>query len=155
MKAILIALGGLLASCSENHTKQPGELNGCTPIDDASCGTSIIGGGSMQGPGDSGATSDADASGSTQAGCGNADSLVNAMNVMTCEMCARANCCTADQACGLDCQALLVKVQACAQGDTACVMAGEQLYQAALTAYQDFANCLSMQCSPMCPTLQQ
>ena len=160
MKAIDIAFATLtlLASCSSNHTKQPGELNDCTPVGDAGCNARVVGGGSMQGPADSGSTADADASGSTQLQCGSVQSVLNPTNMMAnmaCLTCIPLNCCGADMACGIaDCIPLLERVLSCAQGDTVCVMQAEATYPTGLAAYQDVVACLSMQC-PSCPVLQE
>ena len=155
MKAIDIAFLTLLASCSANHTKQPAELNNCTPIGDAGCDTHVIGGGSAQGSADSGA-SDADASNTTTDCNSGPVSLIVTMN-MSCKTCAATSCCAAAMACAADCQALLSAVQSnCMMGNQACVLQQEGMYlQATVMAYQGFAQCVSAQCTPECPTLPQ
>jgi hypothetical protein len=156
MRAIALLAVGCLVACSSKEPKHPMELGSCTSISDGGCANPVGGGGGggTTASGKDSSTPTGDGSSSGSLGCGVADSLVNTMNT-ACRPCLQANCCTADMACTGACASLLQSTQTCMPGDTLCVGNYENTWQGGFTAYKDFAACLSMNCIPACPKLQQ
>jgi hypothetical protein len=148
MRAMVLVFAAFVGACSSQQTKVPAELANCVPPPDASCSTPAAGSNGTGAVGSGTATSD----GATSATCGVADSIVNMINVY-CPPCIVSLCCMTDQLCDQTCQSLLVCTQKCSQGDMTCVGMCENLWPEGVTAYLDFANCLSGSC-PACPTLQ-
>lgn len=161
----LVVASAVLAPLACNPTENlPPPLGNCTPTGDASCQAPAAGVSGGGGPSGGAAGGEAGADGATGGGpfsdaaagvCGQADGLVTASNV-DCSPCVTNNCCMADQACSAsaDCMALLqCIVHVCASGNPTCIGSCENAHPAGVTAYQDFASCLQMQCSPQCPTL--
>jgi hypothetical protein len=119
-----------------------------------------VGGGSSGGSGgDGGSGSDAaqDVATADASACGPADALLPVTNT-TCIPCVTApspsGCCDADLACGFQaCLDLIRCTKACAATDTLCIQSCENAStQAAVSAYNQFATCITQDC-PSCPTL--
>lgn len=133
----------------------PPALGDCVKTGDASCSTPVTGGGGGSGPGggDSGVSdSGVLVDGST---CGVAESEIGVTNT-TCIPCIETSCCGADTACSGQpaCLALLQCMVACAPSDPTCPGSCENQNPTGITAYNDFASCLSSSCTaPECPTL--
>jgi hypothetical protein len=142
-----------LGACTAPLEKMPPALVDCMSGADAGCTTPSVGSGSAPGGGGSSPGTDTDA-GSGVTGCGIADTHV-VTQVTSCVPCILANCCNADLACTGACPSLIDCTQACAASDTICVGNCENTWTAGFSAYQDFVECLSMSCSPGCPTLQE
>ncbi|HXN30810.1 MAG TPA: hypothetical protein VN894_03070 [Polyangiaceae bacterium] len=140
-----------VVACSPSREKAPPDLGNCIPPPDAACAILAGGGGSASGTAESGAAVE---DGATAGACGGAESLVMNNN-MYCEPCIVSSCCMAAMRCDATCEAVVQCTQPCAQGDLSCVggCEGNPTWQAGITAYLDFANCVSGAC-PSCPTLQ-
>ena len=151
-------VGQAVVSCSSNSANPP-ELGDCVRTGDAACTTPDPGGGGGSGPtnGDSG-TSD---TGTTVSGCGTAQNLLASQNT-SCVPCVLGEaeaggdgCCGADQACSAQtaCTQLVSCMLACGASDTTCQNQCESTYPNGVNAYNDFAACLTQNCTPQCPTL--
>jgi len=153
MRAMSVAFALGLGGCSSDSSAFPPQLGNCVPPPDASCPSPSSGGGSAANPASEAgpAPSSTATSGTT---CGGADLLVMSPNLY-CGQCITSMCCPADIACTMECQSLLQCTQACMQGDTVCVGSCENnpAVQSGVTAYLDFASCITAVCAA-CPTLQ-
>jgi hypothetical protein len=157
-----IAFAAFGAAACTSASTQPPQLGDCVKTGDASCADPNTGGGGG-GPssGGEGGTASSSGSGSSSgATCGDVSGLVGTQN-LDCAPCidgtlegGSLNCCQAATACGNDCQTLLTCITPCASGDTTCVGTCENNTPAGVGAYNDFAACLSQNCTPECPTLQ-
>lgn len=153
MRATSVAFAVSLVACSDNSNPPP-DYGNCVPVRDASCTVAFGGGGSTTGASsDSGAAPVGTAP--SAATCGGADLLVATNNVY-CDPCITGMCCQADTACTGQCESLLQCTLLCMQGDTVCVGTCENnsAVQAGVTAYVDFANCVTANCAGTCPNLQ-
>jgi hypothetical protein len=131
---------------------------GCVPVDGGPpCTTTTPAGGSPSGPGggDSGGVDGGDLE-SGVLGCGSADGLLTIANT-ACGPCIQGGCCQADGACTGQCLQLLQCMLSCAQNNTysaTCTNGCADRYPDGVSAYNDFAGCLSNQCTyPECPML--
>ncbi|MGA7119428.1 MAG: hypothetical protein WBY94_04980 [Polyangiaceae bacterium] len=154
MRAMSVAFALGLAGCSSGSSKLPLELGNCVPPPDASCASLSSGGGSSANPASEAGPVPSSTATSGTTTCGGADLLVMSPNLY-CGQCITSMCCPSDMACTTECQSLLQCTQTCMQGDTVCVGSCENnpSVQSGVTAYLDFANCITAVC-PACPTLQ-
>ncbi|HEY3821674.1 MAG TPA: hypothetical protein VGL81_31120 [Polyangiaceae bacterium] len=152
-------LGQTVVSCS-SASARPAELGDCVRVGDAACTTPDPGGGSGSGPGGNGDSGASD-TGSVATGCGTAASLLGSQNT-ACVPCVEgtgeagmSDCCMAALACSGQsaCTGLLQCIVACASTDTTCQSTCQNNNPNGVQAYDDFAACLSTNCSPECPTL--
>jgi hypothetical protein len=156
-------VGQAVVSCSSNSAR-PAELGDCVKTTDAACPTPDPGGGGGGGPGglhDSGA-SDGGAVEDTASGCGTAQALLASQNT-SCVPCVEGTsgtgngCCGADATCSAQpaCLNLLQCMVGCSLTDATCANTCENNNPNGVQAYNDFAACLSLNCSPACATLPQ
>ena len=141
-----VGLALTVAACSSD-TSHPAALGGCKGSADAGCGVngSSGGGASGRGQGEGGTgTGDGAVAGEDGGACGSAGSLLNASNNQ-CLPCVTASCCQAEEACTGQCLDLVQ----CTAGINNCAMQ----FSGGLTAYNDFATCLSRSCPTQCPAL--
>jgi hypothetical protein len=153
-------------ACSGNAPDRPPELGNCTPTVDAGCKIAVTGSGGGGSPGgEDGGMEEGGEGGTGNLGCGVADSLITPANAMSCDKCIQgapdspnpaANCCQADMFCTDDCLNLLRCIVSMCVGnplETTCIMQCTTMYPNGVAGYQGFADCLSMNCSPECPSL--
>lgn len=151
-------VGLSVAACSSNSDRPP-ELGNCVKVGDAACTTPDPGGGGGAGPtgGDSGVGD----TGTTVSGCGTAQTYLLSQNT-SCVPCVEGEaeaggdgCCEADIVCSgqTACIDLLQCMVACPAGDTTCQNTCESTNPTGVNAYNDFAACVTQNCTPECPTL--
>jgi hypothetical protein len=143
-----------MAGACSSQPSLPPTLGDCTPTADASC-TTVTGGGSPSGPGhDSGGTDGGGGGGST---CGAAPAALGA-TATNCVPCVdgtdgtgNLGCCQVALSCTGGCIPLLSCMLQCRQGDTACQNGCIGRWPDSVTAYNDFASCVTTSCST-CPS---
>jgi hypothetical protein len=156
---VLAGLGLVVLGCSAASDRPP-EEGDCIKTGDASCPTPDLGGGGSTGPaqGDSGAITVTEEAATT---CGAADGLFTTNT--SCVPCIEGQtagtfgCCQADQACSAQasCLALLTCMLSCTSIEPNCPDACENTNPGGVQAYDDLSSCLTLECSPQCPTLPQ
>ncbi|HEY1693300.1 MAG TPA: hypothetical protein VGG39_14130 [Polyangiaceae bacterium] len=157
------AIACVVAACTSAST-QPPELGNCVKVADAACADPNTGGGGG-GPssGGEGGTTSSSGSSSGAAGCGTVDGLISSVTSnVDCIPCIEgtldgggAGCCQAAGACTGDCVTYASCVQACSAGDTTCIGNCQNQYPTGITNYDQYATCVSQDCTPECPTLNQ
>ncbi len=147
----------LAVACSSSSSR-PGELGNCVPVLDGGCNPQVIGGG-RGGPADGGGV-DTGLEDVAAGGCGTAQDIVASVTQNpACTPCIVQDqpngCCAADLACSSEseCLNLLSCIVACNAGDSICIGSCQNQHPTGVTAYDDFAGCLSTVCSPECPSL--
>jgi hypothetical protein len=155
---LAIGVGVVIPACSAASARPPDEGD-CVKVGDARCSTPDPGGGGGAGPtmGDSGSPATVD-SGST---CGVAEGLFTTNT--SCLPCIEGQtagdfgCCQADEACSnqAPCFALLQCVLGCPANDSTCAATCQNSNPNGVQAYDDLSSCLTLNCSPQCPTLPQ
>jgi hypothetical protein len=169
--AILASLGwaavtlacAVIAACTSG-TPQPAPLGDCVHRGTLVCGGPVggaAGGGGGEGGSDGGDAGDSDAGSgpiADAASCGMVDTILVTTN-QACVPCIVSgtgspngtSCCQAAMACSADpeCIVLLGCAQMIPPPNCAAT------HQAALAAYDDFAQCLQMNCGTQCPMLPQ
>jgi hypothetical protein len=157
--ALAAGVGLVVPACSAASARPP--VNGdCVKVGDAGCSTPDPGGGAGSGPttlADSGSPAPAE----TGSSCGVAEGLFTTNT--SCLPCIEGQtagdlgCCQADEACSeqAPCFALLQCVLACPANDSTCAATCENSNPNGVQAYDDLSACLTLECSPQCPTLPQ
>jgi len=159
LSAWAILVGQAVVSCSSNSSR-PAELGGCVVTGDAACTTPDPGGGGGSGPGGDSGAGEGGVVQDTAAGCGVAQELLASQNT-SCVPCVMGTsgtgngCCGADSACSAQtaCLNLLQCMVGCSLTDISCQNTCENNNPNGVQAYNEFAACLSQNCSPECPTL--
>jgi hypothetical protein len=157
--ALAAAAWATAVACSSKVPSHPPAIGDCIAANDAGCDLAggAAGGGVFPGGRDASAV-EGSVAGFDAGSCGIAATLIATANV-NCVPCVEmeANCCLADQACSIhsDCIALLECAEMCAAGDPTCLGLCENQYPGAVTPYEDFAACITRNCTRECPTLPQ
>lgn len=138
-----VAVAAAFAACSSGSSLPP-SVGSCTPVNGSSCSTGYGGGGNASSSGSGGEDGSTAQDSAASGTCGTAGALLNTLNNQ-CLPCVATGCCQAEAACTGQCLSLV----GCTGGINLC----ETQYPAGITAYDDFAACLTMSCPTQCPTL--
>lgn len=135
---------------------------GCMSDSAAACG-SVGGGGGQGSQQEAGAAPDSGSTSDEAGSCGSAATSLPTQNTV-CQGCIATYCCQTAQYCSAsNCNALLqCAFTACPTGTTTplpgCAQTCESTYSpypSAISDYNDFGNCITLNCLPQCPALPE